>query len=174
MAPAWLQVGSRCLPRVLGALVRPCTVALYCHTKHRYDLLDMEFFQELDGCGLRCEEVGAAAARAAPPGAARPAAQLIHSARLSGDMQCTRLARCMGWALCRPAWQHHPLPSWRNTQLRLAPPPLSQVWEPDVPPPPASPPAQFPPADLFPDQRIAVYRITRRTGSQPGHCTAPH
>lgn len=63
--------------------------------------------------------------------------------------------------------------SWRNTQLRLAPPPLSQVWEPDVPPPPASPPAQFPPADLFPDQRIAVYRITRRTGSQPGQLSQP-
>lgn len=53
-----LQVGSRCLPRVLGALVRFATVALYCHTKHRFDLLDMEFFQELQGCGLQCEEVG--------------------------------------------------------------------------------------------------------------------
>ncbi|KAL4419087.1 hypothetical protein ABPG77_010026 [Micractinium sp. CCAP 211/92] len=97
------EVGSRCLPRVLGALVRPCTVALYCHTKHRFDLLDMEFFQELEGCGLQCEE----------------------------------------------------------------------VWEPGMPPPPASPPAQFPPADLFPDQRIAVYRITRRTGSQPGQLSQP-
>lgn len=88
------EVGSRCLPRVLGALVRPGTVALYCHTKHRFDLLDWEFFAELEACGLQCEE----------------------------------------------------------------------VWEPGVPPPPTSPPAQFPPADLFPDQRIAVYRITRRPG----------
>ncbi|KAL4433839.1 hypothetical protein ABPG75_000280 [Micractinium tetrahymenae] len=86
------EIGSRCLPRVLGALVGAATVALYCHTKHRFDLLDMELFEELERCGLQCEE----------------------------------------------------------------------VWEPGAAPPPASPPAQFPPATLFPDQRIAVYRITRR------------
>ena len=32
---------------------------LYCHTKHRFDLLDMEFFEQLEACGLACQEVGA-------------------------------------------------------------------------------------------------------------------
>lgn len=36
-----------------------------------------------------------------------------------------------------------------------------QVWEQGAPPPPDSPPLQFPPADLFPEQRIAVFRITQ-------------
>lgn len=52
------EVGSRCLPRVLGALAGPVTRVLYCHTKHRYDLLDLEFFEQLDACGLDCQEVG--------------------------------------------------------------------------------------------------------------------
>lgn len=30
---------------------------LYCHTKHRYDLLDMEFFENLAAAGFECEEV---------------------------------------------------------------------------------------------------------------------
>lgn len=37
-----------------------------------------------------------------------------------------------------------------------------QVWEPGTPPQPESPPLTFPPTDLFPEQRIAVYRITQR------------
>lgn len=37
----------------------------------------------------------------------------------------------------------------------------TQVWEPGVPPPPASPPLRFPPLDLFPEQRIAVLSISR-------------
>ncbi len=41
-----------------------------------------------------------------------------------------------------------------------------QVWEPGVPPPPESPPLCFPPTDLFPQQRIAVYRITQRAQQQ--------
>lgn len=82
-------IGSTCLPRVIAALARPATVVLYCHTKHRYDLLDMQFFEELGAAGLRWEE----------------------------------------------------------------------VWEPGAPAPRASPPPQFPPADLFPEQRIAVFRI---------------
>ncbi|PRW57925.1 Nicotinamide N-methyltransferase-like [Chlorella sorokiniana] len=86
------EIGSRCLPRVLAALARPQTQVLYCHTKHRFDLLDMEFLEQLEACGLCCEE----------------------------------------------------------------------VWEPGVPPPPQSPPLRFPPTDLFPEQRIAVYRITQR------------
>jgi predicted nicotinamide N-methyase len=83
------SIGSTCLPRVLAALARPATKIFYCHTKHRYDLLDMEFFEELTAVGLRWEE----------------------------------------------------------------------VWEPGEAVPPASPPPQFPPVDLFPEQRIAVFRI---------------
>lgn len=46
-------------------LTRPRPMAIppkqmfYCHTKHRFDLLDMEFFEQLEACGLCCEEVGA-------------------------------------------------------------------------------------------------------------------
>ena len=53
-------VGSRLLPRVLRNLMHAETIVLYCHTKHRFDLLDMEFFDTLTKeCGLVCEEVWA-------------------------------------------------------------------------------------------------------------------
>lgn len=55
------QVGSRCLPRVMAALAGSSTRILYCHTRHRYDLLDAEFFAELEAGGLCCEEVRRAA-----------------------------------------------------------------------------------------------------------------
>ena len=63
------ELGSRCLPRVLAALAAAgdggdgggcgcsTTTILYCHTKHRYDLLDLEFFEQLGECGLEWEEV---------------------------------------------------------------------------------------------------------------------
>lgn len=50
------EVGSRCLPRVLAALAGSTTCVLYCHTKHRYDLLDAEFFEQLAACGLEAWE----------------------------------------------------------------------------------------------------------------------
>lgn len=52
------EVGSRCLPRVLAALAASGTRVLYCHTKHRLDLVDLELFQQLQVCGLHAEEVG--------------------------------------------------------------------------------------------------------------------
>lgn len=55
------EAGSRCLPRVLAALSSRGTRVLYCHTKHRLDLLDLEFFQQLEACGLRAREVGGGA-----------------------------------------------------------------------------------------------------------------
>ena len=64
------KVGATCLPRVMAALARPSTKIFYCHTKHRYDLLDMEFFEELEAAGLSFEEVwepGAVAPPASPP-----------------------------------------------------------------------------------------------------------
>lgn len=52
------EAGTHWLPRVLAALLQrhaPCV--LYCHTKHRYDLLDVEFFAQLETCGVAWEEV---------------------------------------------------------------------------------------------------------------------
>ena len=86
------QIGTTCLPRVMAALANPDTKIFYCHTKHRYDLLDMEFFNGLADVGLTYEE----------------------------------------------------------------------VWEPGEVPPPESPPLQFPPLDLFPEQRIAIFRIYKK------------
>lgn len=86
------QIGSTCLPQVIAALAGADTKMYYCHTKHRYDLLDMEFFDELDAVGLSYEE----------------------------------------------------------------------VWEPGAIPPPPSPPMEFPPLNLFPEQRIAIFRIFKK------------
>jgi len=58
------------LPRVLAALVRPGNTAFYCHTKHRYDCLDYDFFAEVATCGLLMEELrakGVAAPSPSPP-----------------------------------------------------------------------------------------------------------
>jgi hypothetical protein len=52
------EAGSCCLPRVMAALAGPRTRILYCHTKHRFDLLDAELFEQLAVCGLEAEEVG--------------------------------------------------------------------------------------------------------------------
>lgn len=62
-----------------------------------------------------------------------------------------------------PAHQAQPYLCLPPTLLCCLPTPsLSQVFEPGVPPRPESPPLCFPPTDLFPEQRIAVYRITQR------------
>ncbi|KAL4536800.1 hypothetical protein Ndes2437B_g06204 [Nannochloris sp. 'desiccata'] len=84
------KIGSTCLPRVLSALSSAPTQIFYCHTKHRFDLLDLEFFENLTAVGLKFEE----------------------------------------------------------------------VWEPEAEAPPESPPLQFPPSDLFPEQRVAIFKIT--------------
>uniref|UniRef100_A0A6S8LMT6 Calmodulin-lysine N-methyltransferase n=1 Tax=Dunaliella tertiolecta TaxID=3047 RepID=A0A6S8LMT6_DUNTE len=81
------SVGSTVLPLVLKKLCSPTTVILYCHTKHRFDHLDVEFFEQLDKVGFNVEE----------------------------------------------------------------------VREPCIPTPPPSPP---PLTELFPEQRIAIYRIS--------------
>jgi len=82
--------GTEFLPRLMATLAHPNkTQIIYSQTKHRYDLLDIDFFGGLAEEGLSWEE----------------------------------------------------------------------VWEPGVPAPVESPPAQFPPTSLFPEQRIAVYRI---------------
>lgn len=119
---------------------------MYCHTKHRFDLLDMEFFEQLDACGLACTEVGGAGGWLG-----LPAFQEL----------------CAVAASCNGAGFKHGFAS----PLALALPPLKsgmQVWEPGVPPAPESPPLSFPPADLFPEQRIAVYRITKRPDAAEG------
>ncbi|GIL86535.1 hypothetical protein Vretimale_11600 [Volvox reticuliferus] len=50
-------VGTECLPRVMRALAGPETCILYCHTRHRFDTHDMEFFSQLTACGLIWREV---------------------------------------------------------------------------------------------------------------------
>ena len=51
------EAGTQWLPLVFSTLLRQAPCALYCHTKHRYDLLDIEFFQALEACGVACQEV---------------------------------------------------------------------------------------------------------------------
>jgi hypothetical protein len=87
----YTKIGSTCLPNVLAALSTNETQIFYCHTKHRFDLLDIEFFENLSAVGLMIEE----------------------------------------------------------------------IWEPEAEAPPESPPMHFPPSDLFPEQRIAIYKITK-------------
>lgn len=48
--------GSAHRPALRRPTIRP--QVLYAHTKHRYDLLDMEFLDQLAGLGLACQEVG--------------------------------------------------------------------------------------------------------------------
>ncbi|KAF5833806.1 hypothetical protein DUNSADRAFT_9753 [Dunaliella salina] len=51
------SVGSTLLPLVMKKLCSPTTVILYCHTKHRFDHLDVEFFEHLNKNGFNVEEV---------------------------------------------------------------------------------------------------------------------
>ncbi|GAX81326.1 hypothetical protein CEUSTIGMA_g8757.t1 [Chlamydomonas eustigma] len=54
----YTEKGCEALPRVMKALATPeVTQILYCHTKHRFDHLDLKFFEELDKCGLQYVEV---------------------------------------------------------------------------------------------------------------------
>eukprot|EP00041_Stephanoeca_diplocostata_P017245 m.343913 g.343913 ORF g.343913 m.343913 type:complete len:284 (+) comp20638_c0_seq2:310-1161(+) len=51
--------GVDMLPKVLGKLAQPNspTVIYYCHTKHRYDMMDVDFVKGVHAQGLRLEEV---------------------------------------------------------------------------------------------------------------------
>ncbi len=72
------------LPLVLRRLSTPGrTVACYyCHTRHRFDHLDLEFEERLRGAGLRCEEVREPW-REAPPPSPPPLTELFPELRVA-------------------------------------------------------------------------------------------
>ncbi|GLC46774.1 hypothetical protein PLESTB_001660700 [Pleodorina starrii] len=62
------DVGADCLPRVMRALAGSGSGRiLYCHTKHRFDTHDMQFFSQLAACGLECREVHEPSVPSPPP-----------------------------------------------------------------------------------------------------------
>ncbi|GIL66118.1 hypothetical protein Vafri_19720 [Volvox africanus] len=60
-------VGTECLPRVMRALAGPETRILYCHTRHRFDTHDVEFFSQLTACGLVWREIREPSIPTPPP-----------------------------------------------------------------------------------------------------------
>ncbi|GLI67687.1 hypothetical protein VaNZ11_011951 [Volvox africanus] len=60
-------VGTECLPRVMRELAGPDTCILYCHTRHRFDTHDVEFFSQLTACGLVWREVREPSVPTPPP-----------------------------------------------------------------------------------------------------------
>mgnify|MGYP002856406189 FL=1 len=66
------DAGVKMLPRVVAALLagnakRRDAAFWYAHTKHRYDGMDLDFFEEIRACGLRIEEVREDGAPSPPP-----------------------------------------------------------------------------------------------------------
>lgn len=64
------EEGCKLLPRVFAQLSGPETVILYAHTKRRFEMLDNDFFDNLQAEGLAVEEVKerwVPAAAASPP-----------------------------------------------------------------------------------------------------------
>eukprot|EP00036_Acanthoecidae_sp_10tr_P018205 CAMPEP_0206305074 /NCGR_PEP_ID=MMETSP0106_2-20121207/10074_1 /ASSEMBLY_ACC=CAM_ASM_000206 /TAXON_ID=81532 /ORGANISM="Acanthoeca-like sp., Strain 10tr" /LENGTH=251 /DNA_ID=CAMNT_0053735907 /DNA_START=62 /DNA_END=813 /DNA_ORIENTATION=- len=51
------EVGAKMLPALLGRLVQGHTIAYYCHTRYRYESLDIDFVTAVRQHGLRLEEV---------------------------------------------------------------------------------------------------------------------
>jgi hypothetical protein len=65
------ESGVKMLPRVIAKLLRTRCNAngfmLYAHTKHRYDGMDVDFFENLEQEGLMCEEVRKFGTKTPPP-----------------------------------------------------------------------------------------------------------
>ncbi|CCO19047.1 predicted protein [Bathycoccus prasinos] len=67
------ESGVKILPRVIAKLLRSrCRKTksgfmLYAHTKHRYDGMDVDFFENLEKEGLVCEEVRKSGTKTPPP-----------------------------------------------------------------------------------------------------------
>lgn len=61
------EEGCRLLPRVFAQLASSDTVVLYAHTKRRFEMLDYDFFDNLQKEGLVVEEVKEVWAPEAPP-----------------------------------------------------------------------------------------------------------
>ena len=50
------EAGVEMLPRVLGRLCDGGAVVFYCHTKHRYDMMDHDFVANVQALGLELVE----------------------------------------------------------------------------------------------------------------------
>lgn len=63
------EAGTKALPRVVAALLarNPEAKFWYAHTKHRYDGMDCDFFDELAARGLACREVREDGCPSPPP-----------------------------------------------------------------------------------------------------------
>ena len=67
------ESGVKILPRVIAKLLRTrCRKTksgfmLYAHTKHRYDGMDVDFFENVEKEGLVCEEVRKSGTKTPPP-----------------------------------------------------------------------------------------------------------
>lgn len=61
------EAGVEMLPRVLGRLICGGTVCFYCHTLHRYDMMDADFLQALKAEDLVVTEVRRRSEATPPP-----------------------------------------------------------------------------------------------------------
>eukprot|EP00039_Didymoeca_costata_P002408 m.60000 g.60000 ORF g.60000 m.60000 type:complete len:236 (+) comp11286_c0_seq1:176-883(+) len=61
------DIGVAYLPKVISKLASKDTTTLYCHTKHRYDMMDHDFLLNCEKEGLDVEEVWAHDETAPPP-----------------------------------------------------------------------------------------------------------
>lgn len=78
------ESGTHMLPRVIhGVLTKPDAVCYYAHTKHRYDSLDLDFFEQLDARGLRAEEMRQPGVLETPPPSPPPFESLFPDQRIA-------------------------------------------------------------------------------------------
>ena len=61
------EAGVEMLPTVLARLVAAGSAVYYCHTKHRYDMMDADFVAALEARGLVAEEVWKQGEQPPPP-----------------------------------------------------------------------------------------------------------
>jgi len=78
------ESGTHMLPKVLfGVLRKPHAVCYYAHTKHRYDSLDLDFFEQLDLRGLAIEEMRQPGVLETPPPSPPPFESLFPDQRIA-------------------------------------------------------------------------------------------
>jgi len=61
------ELGAKELAVALSLLVTSCTVGIYAHTKHRYDHLDLAFFENMNANGLDVVEITMPGESPTPP-----------------------------------------------------------------------------------------------------------
>jgi predicted nicotinamide N-methyase len=78
------ESGTHMLPKVLfGVLRKPHAMCYYAHTKHRYDSLDLDFFEQLDLRGLAIEEMRQPGVLETPPPSPPPFESLFPDQRIA-------------------------------------------------------------------------------------------